>query len=413
MRTLSYIRESLLALDAGETALAALTVKEDLGVEAIVWNGLLAERENLQQVLITKRLLEFPSARQDRNQDLTNMCDAMSQGLILVDSKLFINYANGAAALYLGKTREEILGTKVDQAIDDPQIIDIVTGIADGTVRGSTSAETDRTTGDTKTVLRFAVRPVRRDDESAAMIVIEDITQQRLADESRNTFVAQVTHELRTPLTNILLYAETAMDADKADFEMIGKAMNVINQEAQRLERIVSDMLSVAELEAGTHVVHLDDVALSTLFDELQHDYEASAHEKNIALDFALPPRLPVIQADRDKISTSVHNLLGNALKYTPKGGRVSVEVDCDNASLVITVSDNGIGMRSEDVEHIFEKFYRAKDDRVGAITGSGLGLALSRELIRLHGGDITVESEIDKGSTFTLVVPILATTAA
>ena len=202
MRTLSYIRESLLALDGGETALAALTVKEDLGTEAIAWNELLSERETLQQVLITKRLLEFPSARQDRNQDLTNMCDAMSQGLILVDSKLFINYANGAAALYLGKTREEILGIKVDQAIDDPQIIDIVTGIAAGTVRGSTSAETDRTTGDTKTVLRFAVRPVRREDESAAMIVIEDITQQRLADDSRNTFVAQVTHELRTPLRN-------------------------------------------------------------------------------------------------------------------------------------------------------------------------------------------------------------------
>lgn len=412
MRALSFIRESLLALDAGETTLAALTIQNDLGAEAMAWNELLAERESLQQVLVTKRLLELPSARQERSHDLTSMCDAMSQGLILVDKGLLITYANGAAALYLGTTREQILGTSIESTVDDTGVLTSIRGVASGTLRRSSSVEIAHEDGDTRGVLRYSVRPVRRDDESAAMIVVEDVTQQRLADDARNTFVAHVAHELRTPLTNILMYAETAMDAGENDAAERARSLNVINQEAKRLERVVGDMLSVAEIEAGTHQVRLNDVPLATLFEDLQTDYTAAAREKNITLVFDLPPKMPVIQADRDKIALAIHNLVGNALKYTPKGGRVTVEVECDEEAFTVSVADTGIGMTGQDQERIFEKFYRANDERIAGITGSGLGLALAREVIRLHGGDIVVESTVDEGSTFTLTVPVLATAA-
>lgn len=412
MQAMSYIRESLLALDAGETAVAALTIQNDLGAEAMAWNELLSERESLQRVLVTKRMLELPSARQERSHDLTSMCDAMSQGLILVDKNLLITYANGAGGLYLGTTREQILGTSIESTADDDRILEAIRGVASGELRRSTSLEIEHDGDDARGVLRFSVRPVRRDDESAAMIVVEDVTQQRLADDARNTFVAHVAHELRTPLTNILLYVETAMDADESDVATRAKSLNVINQEAKRLERTVSDMLSVAELEAGTHKVKLNDVPLATLFDEMKLDYEASARDKGIDLTFDLPPKMPTIQADRDKISLAVHNLVGNALKYTKQSGVVSVVVDCDEQAITVKVSDTGIGMKDQDQERIFEKFYRADDDRISGITGSGLGLALARDVIRLHGGDITVESEVDKGSTFTLTVPMLATAA-
>ena len=125
-----------------------------------------------------------------------------------------------------------------------------------------------------------------------------------------------------------------------------------------------------------------------------------------ISLSFELPPRLDTVRGDRDKITLALHNLIGNALKYTPAGGEVKVVVQQTPAQLSIAVTDNGIGIKTEECELIFDRFYRAKDKRLTGITGSGLGLALARQIARLHEGDVTVRSALDKGSTFTLVLP-------
>src|SRR5205814_6027034 len=126
--------------------------------------------------------------------------------------------------------------------------------------------------------------------------------------------------------------------------------------------RVVSEMLSVSEIEAGSLRLKMDDVRLDTLFDDLRADYLPQAKEKNIKLEFKLPPKLPVIHGDRDKILLAVHNLVGNALKYTPEGGSVVVNVELDNKQLLFSVSDTGIGIAEEDSERVFERFYRAKD---------------------------------------------------
>jgi signal transduction histidine kinase len=228
-----------------------------------------------------------------------------------------------------------------------------------------------------------------------------------VAEEARNNFVAQATHELRTPLTNIRLYVETAIDEGEKDPVTRAKCLNVINQEARRLEGIVGVMLSVAEIEAGSFKINRGDVRLDTLFTDLQADYAVQAQEKQIRFRTNLPPKLPVIQGDRDKIAVALHNLVGNAMKYTPDGGQVTVEVQVDAKQLAVEVRDNGIGIGEEDAKRIFEKFYRAKDPRVSKISGSGLGLTLAQEVVRLHGGDIVVDSQLNKGSTFTLTLPL------
>jgi two-component system sensor histidine kinase VicK len=202
------------------------------------------------------------------------------------------------------------------------------------------------------------------------------------------------------------------MEDGDNDAALRGKALNVINQEARRLERIVGEMLSVSEIEAGQLRIKTDDVRLDVLFDELKGDYSAQAEDKQIKLSFNLPPKLPVIRGDRDKIVMAMHNLIGNALKYTAKGGSVSVNVKADGKQLLFSVNDTGIGISEDEAERIFERFYRAKDPRVEKITGTGLGLTLAREVIRLHGGDVTVESELNKGSTFTLTLPIVSEAA-
>jgi signal transduction histidine kinase len=182
----------------------------------------------------------------------------------------------------------------------------------------------------------------------------------------------------------------------------------VINHECRRLERIVGDMLSVSEIEAGSFKLRTGDVRLETVFEELQADYGPQAGEKKVDLQFELPPKLPAMNGDCDKIVLALHNLIGNAVKYTPAGGRVVVRVVIDARQLMVEVADTGIGVSADETELIFEKFYRAKDKRVSEITGTGLGLSLAREVVRLHGGDISVRSELNKGSTFTLTVPTL-----
>lgn len=415
VRVLRAVGGALLSMENGEQVSAALAVDNRFGREAVAWNRLLEEREQLRQDLTRERTRDSLQSRTDRRGDLGQACDALWQGMLLVDEHLNVKYANGAAAVFL-RTKKEIMNAPataaVAQFIFDECVLEAIRSVASGEMRRRTTHEVRRPESEGGGILRFNVRPVRRDDAAAALIIIEDITQQRIADEARNAFVAQVTHELRTPLTNIRLYVEQAIEEGENDPAAVAQALNIINQESRRLERIVGDMLSVSEIEAGSFKLRTAEVRLDALFEELEADYKPQAEAKNLELAFELPPKLPVIRGDRDKIVLAMHNLIGNALKYTPEGGKVDVRVDVVDGRLCVEVVDTGIGIRPEESELIFDKFYRARDARVSSITGTGLGLALAREVVRLHGGDISVRSQIDRGSTFTMSLPTLALAA-
>ena len=405
MRAMAPIREALLADENGPTPLEALRISPELGPEARAWNKLLDEKQHRQRHATMEHVRESAASGRRGGSDLSAACDAMSQGLIVVDDSLHATYANGAAGILLKTNRENVLGKDVSELIGNDRVVEAVRAAAGGPDRRRAVIETQPEDDAGSAVLRFIVRPVRHKDRGAMMIVIEDITQQRVADAAKNAFLANATHELRTPLTNIRLYVETALDEGENDPSVRSECLNIINQESRRLERLVGDILSVSEIEAGSLRLKNDDVRLDALFAELQADYGAQAKQKQIDVEFNLPLKLPVIQGDRDKISLALHNLIGNALKYTPAGGRVTVTVTLERSRLVVEVADTGIGISQEDSDRIFEKFYRAQDQRVEKIAGSGLGLAIAREVIRLHGGDITVESEPKKGSSFTLTL--------
>jgi PAS domain S-box-containing protein len=405
LRAMSAIRDALFAMANGQSDLGALRVSPAMGEEAVSWNSLLELQETQRRQLMADKARGLEGGRRGSG-DLAGACDAMSQGLVLVDERGFVKYANGAAGVYLGVRRDDALGRRLDDVIEDERVRASVRAVTAGQARQRETIEWRHEAESGPTVLRFSVRPVRREDSAGAVVLIEDVTQQRIADESRNAFVTQATHELRTPLTNIRLYVEEAVDSGDDDPALRAKCLNVINLESRRLERIVTDMLSVAEIEAGTMSLRTGDVRLDALFDDLRADYQAQAEEKGIELSFELPPKLPVIQADRDKIVLALHNLIGNALKYTDAGGRVSVSVSESAGRLAVSVSDTGVGISEADAERVFDKFYRAKDGRVASVTGTGLGLTLARDVVRLHGGDIELESELNKGSRFTIVLP-------
>jgi PAS domain S-box-containing protein len=408
MRAMGAVGDALRCLGEGEASLEALEVSEDFGEAARTWNTLLREREGLHRQLAVERSGQSGAASRRRDENLSDACDAIWHGLLVVDDQLKVRYANGAAAIFLGTTREKLTGAEARAVLPYAAVVDALARVGTRALRTKSVVEVEPEEG-REAVLRFSIRPMRKSDTMAAMVLIEDISQQRIADKSRNGFVAQATHELRTPLTNIRLYVEALLERpDQGEEERAG-CLNVINGEVRRLERIVGDMLSVSELEAGSLALASDDVRLDALFEQLEGDFRMQAKEKRIQLEFRLPPKLPVIRGDRDKILIAVANLVGNALKYTPEGGAVTVEVGESEGSLSVEVRDTGIGISEEEAELVFEKFYRAKDRRLATIAGSGLGLALARQIARMHGGDITVSSVIDKGSTFTLTLPAAA----
>ena len=418
--TMGLIREALLAHQAGGSETPTLVIEGTRRAEAEAWNKLVAEKEHLQEQVLSRRVEGILHSPVQSGGELRNALEEMWYGFILVDRNLDITYANGAAAAFLGTTLEKIQGAGFREIAPDEHVVELLSEVASATAGNRVSVEVDtRGDGDGDgdgdgggAVLRFTMRPLRREDPRAAVIVIEDVTQQRVADESRNTFVTQVTHELRTPLTNIRLCAETAIEEGHADPQTRAQCLNVINQETRRLERVVNDMLSVAEIEAGSIELRKDDVRLDALFEEMQAECSALAKEKGTALEFNLPPKLPVIKGDRDKLTLALHNILNNAIKYTPQGGRITVNVDAENDEVTVDIIDNGIGISEEDMVRIFTRFGRANDPRVAEITGSGLGLSLAREIVRLHGGEIRVESQLDKGSTFSVRLPVHAKAA-
>jgi len=414
VRALGAIREALLAIEGGETAASILQVSTDLGIEAKAWNEVIAAREKLRRQDVAERAKEVTGHHGEARSDLAAACDAMSHGLVLVGENNMVTYANGAAAVFLSTRKEDLLGSPIDRHLHVENVLRAVRDVAGGAVRRRTVIDVERKDdAQGSGVLRFSVRPVRRDDSASAMVTIEDITQQKVAEEARHAFVAHTTHELRTPLTNIRLYVETAIEDGENDPQTRSKCLNIINGETRRLERIVGEMLSVAEIEAGSFKLRSEDVTISTVFEEIEHDYAAQASEKQIELKFNLPPKYPLVKGDRDKILLALHNLVGNALKYTPAGGKVSVNVNTTGKNLIVEVQDSGIGIAPADAEKIFERFYRAGDPRVGKITGTGLGLTIAREVVRLHGGDITVDSQINQGSTFTMTIPVVVAEAA
>jgi signal transduction histidine kinase len=401
---LRRVGSALRAMAEGESDPAALRVAERFGPDAAAWNKLLEVRGSAEGSVSTT-----PGDRRDSVNQAgalpISALDAMPVGLMAFDEHQRLIFCNGAAAAALGLTRSSAIGSPLAPTPGVEPLLETLGQVASGAAARAT-IELSRGEESRRDVLRATVRSLRRGDDATIMVMLEDITQQRLADEARNGFVAQATHELRAPLTNIRLLVEEAIEVGVDDAQSVARSLNIVNQEARRLERVVSDMLSVSEIEAATMSLSLNDVPLSKMLRDLELDYAAQAQEKSVSLRFALPAKLEPITADREKLALLLHNVVGNAVKYTPEGGAVAVECEQSAGVLTVRVTDNGPGIAPADHERIFQKFYRTDQARTSSTKGTGLGLALAREIARLHGGDITVESDLGRGSTFIVRVP-------
>ncbi len=403
-RVAHCITSSLAAFSRGQRSLDALRVAEDHGPIAQVYNRILDERDEIALSELEDAIVDDEEQSETASGEAQTAIDGMWHGLALFDAQGRLIVANGALSILLGLVREQPLGTPFDRLFSDSSIIEALERVIRKKDRKRLTFTVERGENEALTVLRVSVKP---SGDTDAVLIVEDITQQHAADEARLNMVAHTTHELRTPLSNIRLYVEETLDGPEGDQELRSRCLNIVNQEARRLERMVEDMLSTSEIESGSLKLRTDDVRLDAAFRELREDYEGAAQDKGIGISFDLPPKIPVIQGDRQKLAVAMHNLIGNAIKYTPAGGAVNISVREEGGMLVFEVADTGIGISAAEADRIFDRFYRANDPLVSEETGTGLGLTLAREVARLHGGDITVESEQGSGSRFILTIPL------
>ncbi|MGI9472785.1 MAG: ATP-binding protein [Rubripirellula sp.] len=247
----------------------------------------------------------------------------------------------------------------------------------------------------------------RSGDGEGLAWVLADITQQRIATEARDQFLMTATHELRTPLNNLQAYAEAIQEEDGLELERQKEFCNIINSEANRLGRLVDQLLTVSQMEAGSMVANRHELELLPMLEYATEQVRGQAEQKQTTLTSNLSAKLPTVFGDRDKLQAALVNLVGNAIKYTPEHGNVVLRCSADERWIRIDVEDDGPGIPDEEHMKVFEKFYRGASTQETDHRGNGLGLAFAREIARLHGGDIELQSTVGDGSVFTLRLPV------
>lgn len=374
------------------------------------WNALL-ERVSGRAALdrLEQRLRESQSG--STSTQLSAVLNSLSDGVAVTDLQDTITSANSVLRGLLGQSgHEDAAGQSMLTMLSELCGPDAVS-IRERMTRSSRPVVMEARRGEqiADGVLRVARKPVLDGSSHVTAYVwsIRDITQQKLAEDMRNQFVYTATHELRTPLANIKAYAETLAAHSDIDFEQQKQFYNTISSEATRLARFVDELLNVSQMESGALSLTRHETDMLRLIEEVVEHVQPEIRRKSIAFASHTPPKLPRLTVDKDKLIASMVNLLGNAVKYTPAEGQVRLEVEVDDRCLHLHVEDSGIGISEDERARIFDKFFRSSDARVQEINGSGLGLAFTQEVARLHGGSVSVASELNKGSRFTMSLPL------
>jgi two-component system, OmpR family, phosphate regulon sensor histidine kinase PhoR len=245
-----------------------------------------------------------------------------------------------------------------------------------------------------------------RAGEVSAILVLFDITRLKKLEKIRKDFVANASHELRTPLTSIKGFVEALQDGAIDDPLQTRQFLEIISRQAERMGKIITDMLLLSEIESEGFQLKLEEFRINDLIREIFKPFQAQADSKNIALELNLQEPEKKVKMDRDKISQVISNLLDNALKFTNSGGKVAIQVEDHRNEVIIQVKDSGIGIPSTDLSRIFERFYTIDKSRSRELGGTGLGLSIVKHIVEAHGGKVWVESELNKGSVFYFSLP-------
>jgi two-component system phosphate regulon sensor histidine kinase PhoR len=362
--------------------------------------GQLGGALNLMAAELQQRLTALERERDERERILAHMSD----GVALIDAADRVVHANQSLAVILGAALPPAAGTPFQEFARSPELSDLLRAAREH----EQPAELDlRLWTPEQRRVRVTATRLHGGEDGAVILVLHDLTEVELLNQVRQDFVANVSHELRTPLTSVRGYAETLLDGGLADTDHREDFVRIIRDQATRLESLVEDLLSLAELERPDTRLRLESFDLRDAV-QRQISILAGPAERS-GLEFQLEPGPAVaVVADRLRIDQVIANLLDNALKYTERGG-VHIRVGASEAQVWCEVQDTGSGIPTEDLPRIFERFYRVDKARSRQKGGTGLGLAIVKHILSLHGGRVTATSVVGEGSSFRFELPLRA----
>jgi PAS domain S-box-containing protein len=331
---------------------------------------------------------------------LETILASMGEGVVVTDPEYKVLLVNTAAELLLDFHRQEYMSKDGDLILPVSKI-DLEKMLADGS---EATPITPIVRKYKDKVLNILVSLIR--DESGqpfgAVSLLRDITQQAAIEEMKTEFISVVSHELRTPLTPIKGYIDLLLEGDAGDLTDEQKDyLTIVETNTDRLVALVNDLLDISKIEAGKIDLEPKPMDMAEALRDVIEFHRKQIESRGLTLFEAIPPGLPWVKADRARITQVLNNLVSNAYKYTPGGGSITISTVPDGDYLEIVVADTGVGISKEDLKKLFTKFFRAKNPATKGTSGTGLGLAIVKSIVEKHQGEIWVESEPGKGSSF------------
>lgn len=341
-------------------------------------------------------------------ESLNPILDSLADGLLVTDAHGNIILCNHKAETILSIKGEDALGQHVQDYIKNEALVKLINKTLSLSVPYHTEELCLIDSGETR--LRIHVSPVR--DGTGLLIgsvsLLHDVAQFSAIDKVKSNFLSMVSHQLKSPLSSTLLQTSILLDGIAGGLNEKQKdLLQKIKAKTKGMTDLVNDILDVCYIEEGGYVTEIEPLNLSEILERTIEVVQPQAQDKNISLQVAIEDNLPLLNGNKSSIEAMFLNLIMNGIKYTLSGGQVSVGLRSDTQYIEVKVSDTGIGIEDKNILRIFDKFYREKSVRTKYISGTGLGLSIVKGVVDTHHGSIFVESEVGKGTTFTVLLPI------
>ncbi|MBS4177635.1 cell wall metabolism sensor histidine kinase WalK [Lederbergia citrea] len=351
---------------------------------------------------LTKKLQEAQAMTEGERRKLSSVLTFMTDGVVATDRKGRVILINERAADMLNVSRETVLAQPIIELLDIGEEFTF-----EDLLEQQDSIILDYSTHEKKYYLRANMSIIQRETGfvNGLIAVLHDITEQEKLDEERREFVSNVSHELRTPLTTMRSYLEALSEGAIDDKELGPRFLGVTRNETERMIRLVNDLLDLSKMDSRNYEINPVWVDFVKFFNHIIDRFEMTK-ERQVTFRRLLPNHTIYVEIDEDKLTQVIDNIISNAMKYSPEGGQVTFRIQEFHGEIEVSISDQGIGIPKDNIEKVFERFYRVDRARTRQLGGTGLGLAIAKEMIGAHGGRIWARSLEGKGTTILFTLP-------
>lgn len=355
---------------------------------------------------LSARIAETQETMEAERHRLDSVLTHMSDGVIATDRRGRVMIINDMALLLLNIKQEEAIGAPIIQLLNLQKEYSLRT-LLENPVEIFVDVP-QKNEEDIIVKAEFSMIQKESGFITGLVCVLHDVTEQEKNEIERREFVSNVSHELRTPLTSMRSYVDSLIEGSWKDPEIAPRFLGVIQEETERMIRMINDLLRLSRLDAQKEHFNLEYVNLNSLLNFVLDRFDMMIKSENrpYTIKREFTKRSIWLEVDADKMIQVLDNILNNAMKYSPEGGQITCRLLETHRNVVISIRDQGLGIPKKDLNRVFDRFYRVDKARSRAMGGSGLGLAISKEVIKKHGGTIWVESEEGQGSTFFISLP-------